>query len=61
MSPATLALAWCYSRWFAASTIVGATTLAQLEENLDAWNAQLHEDLVAAIGVIHKEITNPAQ
>jgi len=61
LSPATLALTWCYSRWFAASTIVGATTLAQLEENLDAWNAQLHEDLVAAIGVIHKQIMNPAQ
>ena len=36
-------------------------TLAQLEENLDAWDAQLHEDVIAAIGVIHKQITNPAQ
>ena len=29
MTPAQMALAWCYSRWFVASTIIGATTLAQ--------------------------------
>ena len=26
MTPAQMALAWCYSRWFVASTIIGATT-----------------------------------
>src|SRR5207253_758683 len=36
LSPATLALAWSYSRWFAASTIIGATSLEQLRENIDA-------------------------
>jgi aryl-alcohol dehydrogenase-like predicted oxidoreductase len=61
LSPATLALAWCYSRWFAASTIIGATTLAQLEEDIDARQTQLHEDVVRAIGVIHNQICNPAQ
>jgi len=61
LSPAALALAWCYSRWFAASTIVGATSLDQLRENIDAWQTQLHEDVITAIGEIHKEICNPAQ
>ncbi|MDL2358094.1 MAG: aldo/keto reductase, partial [Pseudomonadota bacterium] len=28
MTPAQMALAWCYSRWFVASTIIGATSLA---------------------------------
>ena len=36
MTPAQMALAWCYSRWFVASTIIGATSLAQLKENIDA-------------------------
>ena len=36
MSPAQMALAWCYSRWFVASTIIGATTLEQLKENIYA-------------------------
>ena len=36
---AQLALAWCYRRWCVASTIIGATTMAQLEENLRAWGA----------------------
>ncbi|MBY4897628.1 aldo/keto reductase [Cupriavidus sp. AU9028] len=61
MSPATLALAWCYSRWFAASTIVGATTLDQLRENVDAWEATLPEGALEAIERIHAEIHNPAQ
>ena len=28
LTPAQLALAWCYSRWFVASTIIGATSVA---------------------------------
>ncbi|AJG18908.1 aldo/keto reductase [Cupriavidus basilensis] len=61
LSPATLALAWSYSRWFAASTIVGATSLEQLRENIDAWQTPLPEAATAAIARIHAEIHNPAQ
>jgi hypothetical protein len=32
-----------------------------MEENLEARDAQLHEDVAAAIGVFHKQIPNPAQ
>ena len=32
LSPATMALVFVRSRWFVASTIIGATTLAQLDE-----------------------------
>ena len=61
LSPASLALAWSYSRWFAASTIIGATSLEQLRENIDAWQTPLPEAITAAIARIHAEIHNPAQ
>jgi len=38
ISPATLALAFTYSRWFCASTIIGATSMDQLKENINAIN-----------------------
>ncbi|NHZ80636.1 aldo/keto reductase [Massilia sp. CCM 8695] len=59
MTPAQMALAWCYSRWFVASTIIGATSLAQLKENIDAMSVTLTPDVVAAIDAIHARMTNP--
>jgi aryl-alcohol dehydrogenase-like predicted oxidoreductase len=61
MSPAQMALAWCYSRWFVASTIIGATSLAQLKENIDAESLSLPDEVVAAIDEIHARYTNPGQ
>jgi len=61
MAPAQLALAWCYSRWFVASTIIGATTLAQLKENIDAYDVHLSPDVVAAVDAIHARLPNPGQ
>ncbi|MGO4378408.1 aldo/keto reductase [Pseudoduganella sp. RAF53_2] len=61
LTPAQLALGWCYSRWFVASTIIGATTLAQLKENIDAFTTHLSPDVVAAVNAIHARITNPGQ
>ena len=59
MTPAQMALAWCYSRWFVASTIIGATTLAQLQENIDAMEVTLAPEVVDAIDAIHTRIANP--
>jgi aryl-alcohol dehydrogenase-like predicted oxidoreductase len=61
MTPTALALAWCYTRWFVASTIIGATSLAQLKENVDAYSVTLSDDVIKAINAIHGEITNPGQ
>ena len=61
MTPATMALAWCYARWCVASTIIGATTLAQLKENIDAESVVLSAEVVAQIDAIHARITNPGQ
>jgi aryl-alcohol dehydrogenase-like predicted oxidoreductase len=60
MAPATLALAFVYSRWFAASTIVGASTLEQLRENLAASQVELAPELLQEIEAIHLRYTNPA-
>jgi aryl-alcohol dehydrogenase-like predicted oxidoreductase len=61
MTPAQMALAWCYSRWFVGSTIIGATTLDQLKENIDAESITLSDEVVAAIDAIHAQYTNPGQ
>jgi aryl-alcohol dehydrogenase-like predicted oxidoreductase len=61
MTPTALALAWCYSRWFVASTIIGATSLSQLKENIDALSVTLSDDVIKAINAIHIAITNPGQ
>jgi aryl-alcohol dehydrogenase-like predicted oxidoreductase len=61
MTPAQMALAWCYSRWFVGSTIIGATTLAQLKDNIDAFETVLPLEVVERIDGIHARYTNPGQ
>jgi aryl-alcohol dehydrogenase-like predicted oxidoreductase len=60
MTPARMALAWCYAKWQVASTIIGVTTVAQLEEDLDAWGTKLTPDVLAEIDRIRWEIRDPA-
>ena len=59
--PERLALAFCYSSWRVASTIIGVTTRAQLDENLDAWGTKLSPDLLAQIDAIRWVHRDPAQ
>ena len=61
LTPAQMALAWCYSRWFIDSTIIGATQLAHLKENIDALTVHLTDEIIDAINAIHEDITNPGQ
>lgn len=60
LSPATLALSFVYRRWCVASTIIGATSLAQLTENLDAWNTPLPDAVLQEIEALHLRYSNPA-
>jgi aryl-alcohol dehydrogenase-like predicted oxidoreductase len=60
MTPARMALAWCYTKWQVASTIIGVTTMAQLEEDLDAWGTTLSPEMLAEIDQIRWEIRDPA-
>ena len=61
LTPTQLALAFCYTSWRVASTIIGVTTLAQLDDNLAAWGTTLAPELLAAIDRIRWEIRDPAQ
>jgi aryl-alcohol dehydrogenase-like predicted oxidoreductase len=60
MTPTRMALAFCYTKWQVASTIIGVTSLAQLEENLDAWGTTLSAEMLAEIDRIRWEIRDPA-
>jgi len=61
LTPTQLALAFCYRSWRVASTIIGVTSLAQLDEDLDAWSVQLSPELLAEIDAIRWELRDPAQ
>ena len=58
LSPAALAIGFVRSRPFVASTIVGATSLAQLAENLAP--PELGAELLQGIAAIHAQYSNPA-
>jgi aryl-alcohol dehydrogenase-like predicted oxidoreductase len=60
MTPTQMALAWCYTRWQCASTIIGVTSVAQLDEDLDAWGTKLSPELLAQIDKVRWEIRDPA-
>lgn len=61
LTPAQLALAFCYRNWRVASAIIGVTSLEQLDACIDAWNVQLSPELLAAIDQIRWEQRDPAQ
>jgi aryl-alcohol dehydrogenase-like predicted oxidoreductase len=60
LSPATLALSFVFRRWFVTSTIIGATSLEQLTEDLDAWDRPLSEEVMAEIESLYLRYMNPA-
>ena len=61
LSPTQMALAFCYHQWRVSSTIIGVTSLAQLDEDLDAWDTRLSPELLAAIDAVRWEMRDPAQ
>ncbi len=61
MTPAQMALSFCYRNWRVASTIIGVTSIAQLDQNIDAWGTVLPPELLAAIDAVRWEIRDPAQ
>lgn len=60
ITPAQLALAFIESQPFVTSTIIGATTMDQLSENIDGFEVELSEEILKGIDEIHEEIPNPA-
>jgi aryl-alcohol dehydrogenase-like predicted oxidoreductase len=60
LTPTQLALAFVYNRWCVASTIIGATTMEQLREDIAAAETTLTPDVLERIEEIHLLYTNPA-
>lgn len=61
LTPTQLALAFCRTRWHVASTIIGVTSVKQLDENLDASATALSPEVLAAVDRIRWELRDPAQ
>jgi aryl-alcohol dehydrogenase-like predicted oxidoreductase len=59
LTPVQLALAFVLSRWFVTSTIIGATTMEQLKENLSSVEVTLDKDILAEIEAVHARYPNP--
>ena len=60
MTPTQMALAFCYTRWSVASTIIGVTSVVQLKEDVKAWGTELSADVLSAIDAIRLVHRDPA-
>lgn len=60
MSLAQMSLAFVNQRPFVTSNIIGATSVEQLEENINSININLSDDVLKAIDEVHATIPNPA-
>ncbi len=60
LDPAQMALAFVNSRPFLTSTLIGATTLEQLETNLGSAELELPDAVLEEIEAIHRRHPNPA-
>lgn len=59
MSAATLALAWCKQVDGVTSSIIGATSVNQLEENINAFDVELSDEIIEAVLAIIKTYPAP--
>ena len=60
LSPAQMALAFARTRWFTSSVILGATSVQQLQENLDSAEIMLSAEVLEKIEAVHRVYPNPA-
>lgn len=60
LKPSQMALAFVTGRPFVTSSIIGATSMNQLKENIDSIHLELTQDVLDAIEKVHSEIPNPA-
>jgi aryl-alcohol dehydrogenase-like predicted oxidoreductase len=60
LDPAQMALAYVNSRPFLTSNIIGATSIEQLESDIDSINIELDEAVLEAIEAIHTRQPNPS-
>ena len=60
LTPTQLAIAFVNQQQFVTSTIIGATTMQQLEENINAFTINLSSEIILEINKIQEQIPNPA-
>eukprot|EP00191_Tetraselmis_sp_GSL018_P001177 CAMPEP_0177611948 /NCGR_PEP_ID=MMETSP0419_2-20121207/20875_1 /TAXON_ID=582737 /ORGANISM="Tetraselmis sp., Strain GSL018" /LENGTH=332 /DNA_ID=CAMNT_0019107935 /DNA_START=252 /DNA_END=1250 /DNA_ORIENTATION=- len=60
LTPTELALAWCHSRWFVTSTIIGATSMDQLKHDINAFSIELPEECVDDVNKIFRKYRDPS-
>jgi aryl-alcohol dehydrogenase-like predicted oxidoreductase len=60
LSLTQMALSFAYRQWFVTSTIVGATSMNQLKENIAAYEIILKDDILKKIDQVHLTRMNPA-
>lgn len=61
ITPAELALSWCYHNEHVTSTIIGATTVSQLKEDMNAYDVRLDQDTMDKITQVYKQYTDPTK
>lgn len=54
-----LSLAWVYQLAGVTSTIIGATSIKQLEEDIDAYDVALTDEILAEVGAVIKRFPAP--
>ncbi len=59
ISPATLAVAWSKQFDFVASTIIGVTTVEQLDDSLAAIDLELSGEVISQCDAVHSDILYP--
>jgi len=59
LDPAQMALAFVNRQRFLTSTLIGATTMEQLETDLASIDVRLSDDVVQAIEGVHRAHPNP--
>ncbi|TLS77139.1 NADP(H)-dependent aldo-keto reductase [Mariprofundus erugo] len=60
LSPSVMALAFILRQPFVSSVIIGATTMAQLKENISSHDVRLSDACIADIELVQKRYPNPA-
>jgi len=59
LDPSAMALAFCLTRPFMASVIIGATTMDQLKVNIGAADLKLSDEVLQEIAKIHRQYPMP--
>ncbi len=60
MTPTQFAMAFCLSKWQVASTIIGVTSVAQLDELLATQDLRLSAEALSAVDAVRWELRDPA-